>query len=129
MVDRSPTGQSSQELSLPLGLLLWLLLQGFYNCASQCHHGWACDGLQGDWPFFSGSSTGGKLSFSQGPAQVMESLCLSISVSIPQCPPLQLRSLHRSFPLFLVILDFGKHEHSVYPGLGQLHPSPGSHPS
>ena len=53
-------------------------------------------------------------------------LSLSISVSIPQSLALLLRPLHTPCALFLVILDFGKHEHSIYPGLDQLGPPPGS---
>ena len=56
-------------------------------------------------------------------------LCLSISVSIPEGLALLLRPLHIPCALFLVILDFGKHEHSIYPGLDQLYPPPGSLPS
>ena len=56
-------------------------------------------------------------------------LCLAISVSIPEGLALLLRPLHIPCALFLVILDFGKHEHSIYPGLDQLHPPPGSLPS
>ena len=53
-------------------------------------------------------------------------LCLAISVSIPQGLALLLRPLHIPCALFLVILDFGKHEHSIYPCLDQLRPPPGS---
>ena len=92
-------------------------------------HWWACNDWQGNWPVLSGRSTGGKLSISQGPADVMKPLlvflCLFIFVSIPQC--LILRPLHILFAF--VILHFGKCAHSVYPGLDQLHPPPGSIPS
>jgi len=94
----------------------------FHTPASQENHWWACSDWRGDWSFLSGRSTGGKLSISQGPADVMKYLlvflCLSISVSIPQC--LLLRSLH--IPFAFVILYFGKRAYSVYPGLDQLHP-------
>ena len=53
-------------------------------------------------------------------------LCLAISMSIPEGLALLLRPLHIPCALFLVILDFGKHEHSIYPCLDQLRPPPGS---
>ena len=102
----------NQEVRLMLTFKLGLIPQGFHGPASQHHYWWACHDWRGDWPFLLGRSTGGKLSVSEGPAEVMKSLllflCLSISLSILQSLTLLLRSLHILFLCFLDILYFGK---------------------
>ena len=64
----------SQELSMALIYTLRLLLPCFYGPTSQRSHWWASNNWWGGWPFPSLRSSGGKLSVSHGPAEVMKSL-------------------------------------------------------